>query len=90
MLTQVAIMKKGSEDEPKIGDFIVTNNLFSVNGDKQRQILSGLPGIIVHKENGRFGVRFGKGHSWTSNIHNMLSGPWGYILDKQQFDLDNE
>ena len=74
-----------------IGDFIITNNNFTTNLGGTAKIKAGLPGIIVCiLATGRFGIRFGKGHAWTVNINNILSGEFGYFLERNQFELDNE
>lgn len=84
-------MRTDKTESACVGDFIVTNDLFSVKVDGVQRVKTGLPGIIVHKlQNGSFGIRFGDGHAWTVNISNMLSGEFGYYLDRNQFDLDND
>lgn len=75
------------KQEPKIGDFIVTNNEFSPDGSYLAK--AGLPAVIVQKQNDKYLCRFGKGHSWTKNINNLLSDDTGYLLSEDEFELDN-
>ena len=76
-------MKK-TKLEPYVGDFIVTNNNFQRNG----RTLAGLDGVIVKKENGKYGVRFGAGHKWATNLNGLLSNDYGSELSEDEFELN--
>lgn len=78
-------MKK-TKVEPCVGDFIITNNNFHRNG----RALSNLDGVIVKKENGKYGVRFGIGHKWATDLDGLLSNKFGSELTEDEFELNQE
>lgn len=76
--------------EPKVGDFVLTNEFFSISENGKDVVKEGLPAVIVQEENDKFLCRFGKGHSWTKNYKNLFSDKYGYYLSEHEFEIDND
>ena len=80
---------------PRVGDFIITNEKFFVKS-KRKTLVShpGLYGIIVQKikDKGitKYGVRFGDELFWANDLNGLLSRPSGLYLDNSEFDLNND
>lgn len=88
-------MKKQEDAEANIGDFIVTNENFTVlSKDKKRVVKkAGFSGIILFKEKNSsnetvYGILFGDGLNWCFNLKNQLTNPSGCWLKRSQFLLD--
>ena len=75
---------------PCVGDFITTNDKFSRKVEGSSVDLPDLTGFIVSKNNNKYGVRFGLGHKWTSNLNGLLSRDCGDELDESEFIVNNE
>lgn len=77
------------KSKPKVGDFIITNYLFTVNDSGVERSMDGLPAVIIQEENDKYLCRFGKGHSWTENYNDLFSDKLAYLLSEEEFDIDN-
>ena len=83
-------MKKINKTRVYIGDLIATNKEFRPL-DKEETLIPlygrTLLGFVVSVGGESYGVRFGKGLSFTDHLNGKLKNPVGYELKKHEFDV---
>ena len=86
------------QDKAFVGDFIITNENFRVKNDKGSLIVKDdFDGVIVKilevdaSDNAKelYLVRFANELEWTEDLDGLLRDPSGYMLLRDEFEIDN-
>lgn len=76
-----------------VGDIVITTKDFLPRDRNEERVnLFGrkLKGIMVIRRGEYYGVRFGKGLSFTDHLNGLLSNPTGYMLKRNEFEIVEE
>jgi len=86
-------MKKSKRGRAFVGDIIVTNDKFRPKNKLGKLINiegNSYKGMIVQRTGDNYFVRFGKGLEFTNPLNGLLGKPVGYVLGRDDFDIDDE
>jgi len=86
-------MKRKNIKRAYVGDFITTSPDFRPKDNKGKEIdleLKQFRGVIVTRKSNFYGVRFGRGLSFTNHLDGLLSKSTGCMLERKDFDIELE
>jgi len=85
-------MKRKTVKRAYVGDFIKTTPRFSPKDNKGKEIdlkQERFRGIIVTRKSSFYGIRFGRGLSFTNHLNGLLSNSTGCMLEREEFELED-
>lgn len=86
-------MRKKNRKRAFPGDVITTTKNFKPKNKAGKLVDLGderYRGMIIVRKSNHYGVRFGTGLEFTNPLDGLLSKPVGYMLERDEFEIESE